>query len=64
MGQLSEMIRNRAPLATQNAAQQAVAQALMSRTPSLAEAGFPVKAVDQDTRKSELVKLIMARLGE
>lgn len=64
MGQLSTMIRNRAPMATSNQAQQAVAQALMSRSPSLVEAGFPVKAMDQDTRKSELVKLLMARLGE
>jgi hypothetical protein len=60
MGDLSAMIRNRAPLAVSNQAQQAVAQALLGKSPSSAAAIIPMsEAANRDPRKAALVQLLL-----
>jgi hypothetical protein len=61
MGDLSTMIRNRAPLAVSNQAQQAVAQALFGNTPSSAAALIPMsEAMNRDPRKAAIVQMLLS----
>lgn len=61
MTNLSESIRNRAPLATGNQAQAAIAQALLGRSPSPAAALIPLsEASNQDPRKAALVQMLLS----
>jgi hypothetical protein len=66
MGDLSTMIRNRAPLAVSNQAQQAVAQALFGNTPSSTAALIPMsEALNRDPRKAAIVQMLLSsRRGE
>jgi len=61
MGSLSTMIRNRAPLATQQAAQAAVSRALLTPPPSSAAALVPMtEAINRDPRKAEIARLLLS----
>ena len=60
MRDLSTMIRNRAPLATNNQAQAAVAQALLGKSPSPISALVPLsEALNRDPRRAAIVQLLL-----
>lgn len=61
MGNLSEMIRNRSPLAIRNQAQAAIAKALMPQSPSTAAALFSAENLaQQDPRKAAIIQMLLA----
>lgn len=61
VNKLSTMIRNRAPLATSNQAQQAVAQALLGRAASPAAASLPLSEMTkQDPRKAAILQMLLS----
>lgn len=60
MRDLSTMIRNRAPLATSNQAQAAVAQALLGKSPSPLSALVPLsEAANQDPRRAAIIQMLL-----